>query len=99
MSTLYQLGPFILIFIVFYFLLIRPQQKKQKARAGMLNALQVNDKVVTIGGLHGTVISLDDRLVTIKVSDNNTKLVFERSAINTINRDEAKTEAKSDENK
>lgn len=99
MSTLYQLGPFILIFIVFYFLLIRPQQKKQKERSGMLNALQVNDKVVTIGGLHGTVISLDDRQVTLKVSDNNTKLVFERSAINTIKRDEAKTEAKSEESK
>lgn len=78
-----QFGPFVLIFIVFYFLLIRPQQKRQRTRQSMLSAVKVNDKIVTIGGLHGTVTALDDATVTIKVGDNQ-KLVFERSAISSV---------------
>jgi preprotein translocase subunit YajC len=83
MGMLTQIGPFILIFVVFYFLLIRPQQKKQRERTSMLGQVKVNDKIVTIGGLHGTVVGLEDTTVTVKVSDN-TKLVFERSAISQV---------------
>ncbi|MCX7570185.1 preprotein translocase subunit YajC [Tumebacillus sp. DT12] len=85
-AMLTQILPFLLIFVVFYFLLIRPQQKRQKERAAMLNAVQKGDKVVTIGGLHGTVDALDDTTITLRVNEG-TKLTFERSAINTVKKD------------
>ncbi|RJX41398.1 preprotein translocase subunit YajC [Paenibacillus pinisoli] len=75
--------PFILMFAVFYFLLIRPQQKKQKQRTAMLNQIKKGDKITTIGGLHGTVVELTDDTVVIRVNDT-TKMTFERSAVNTI---------------
>ncbi|CAM2853151.1 preprotein translocase subunit YajC [Paenibacillus sediminis] len=72
--------PFVLMFAVFYFLLIRPQQKKQKTRTAMLNALKKGDKIVTIGGLHGTIVELTDDTVVLKVNDV-TKLTFDRNSI------------------
>ncbi|HEY4389717.1 MAG TPA: preprotein translocase subunit YajC [Paenibacillus sp.] len=72
--------PLIIMFAVFYFLLIRPQKKKQSTRNNMLNALQKGDKIVTIGGLHGTILEMTDDTVVIRVNDV-TKLTFERSAI------------------
>jgi preprotein translocase subunit YajC len=78
-----QILPFLLIFVVFYFLLIRPQQKRQRERSGMLNQLKEGEKVVTIGGMHGTIVALDEKTITLRVSEN-TQIVFERSAINTI---------------
>lgn len=81
--------PFVLMFVVFYFLLIRPQQKKQKTRASMLNQLKKGDKVVTIGGLHGTIMEITDDVVVLRVNDV-TKLTFDRSAINAI--ESSKTE-------
>lgn len=75
--------PFVLMFAVFYFLLIRPQQKKQKQRNMMLLKLSKGDKVVTIGGLHGTIVELSDDIVVLQVNDA-TKLTFERSAVNTV---------------
>ncbi len=77
------LAPFVLMFAIFYFLLIRPQQKKSKERASMLNALKKGDKVTTIGGLHGTIDTITDDKVVLKVNDV-TKLTFDRSAINTV---------------
>ncbi|RCW42589.1 preprotein translocase subunit YajC [Paenibacillus prosopidis] len=78
-----MIWPFVLMFAVFYFLLIRPQQKKQKTRTAMLNQLKKGDKISTIGGLHGTVVELTDDTVVLRVNDT-TKMTFERSAINTI---------------
>lgn len=72
--------PFVLMFVIFYFLLIRPQQKKQKTRNAMLSALKKGDKVVTIGGLHGTIVEITDDVVVLKVNDV-TKLTFDRSSI------------------
>ncbi len=72
--------PFVLMFVIFYFLLIRPQQKKQKSRNAMLSALKKGDKVVTIGGLHGTIVEITDDVVVLKVNDV-TKLTFDRSSI------------------
>ena len=66
MDLLGTLGPIILMFVLFYFLLIRPQQKKQKAVQKMQNELKKGDKVVTIGGLHGIVDSVDEVKVVIK---------------------------------
>lgn len=79
-SILGLILPFVLMFVVFYFLLIRPQQKKQKDRNAMLSALTKGDKVVTIGGLHGTIVEITDDIVVLKVNDV-TKLTFDRSSI------------------
>lgn len=75
--------PFVLMFAVFYFLLIRPQQKKQKTRNSMLSAIKKGDRIVTIGGLHGTIVELTDDVVVLLVNDA-TKLTFDRSAISTV---------------
>lgn len=80
-SDLYSIIiPFVLMFVVFYFLLIRPQKKKQNTRKTMLSALKKGDRIVTIGGLHGTISEITDDTVVLKVNDV-TKLTFERSAI------------------
>ncbi|AQS55217.1 MAG: preprotein translocase subunit YajC [Novibacillus thermophilus] len=82
-NLLTSLLPLILIFAIFYFLLIRPQQKRQKERNAMLQALKKGDKVITIGGIHGTIVDLTEERVTLKVSDT-TKMVFERNAVNAV---------------
>ncbi|PZE19450.1 preprotein translocase subunit YajC [Paenibacillus xerothermodurans] len=82
-SFLYTYGPLVLMFVVLYFLLIRPQQKRQKTRNMMLANLKKGDKVVTIGGLHGTIMELGDDTVVLRVNDVS-KLTFERSAINSV---------------
>ncbi len=79
-STLIMFGA---IFLIFYFMIIRPQQKRQKEREKMLNSLKKGDKIITTGGLHGTIAGIDDKTVLIDVG-NNVKLKFDRSAINTI---------------
>lgn len=75
--------PFLLMIAVFYFLLIRPQQKRQKARNQMLMNLKRGDKVVTIGGLHGTIAEITDDIVVLRVNDV-TKLTFDRNAVNMV---------------
>lgn len=91
--------PFLLIIVVFYFFLIRPQNKKQKETEKMLNALKKGDKVITVGGIHGTVSSVKEKTVIVKV-DDNTKLEFNRSAISSVEKSEAElakeAEAKAD---
>lgn len=63
-------APFLLIFVLFYFLLIRPQQKRQKEHKAMLAALKKGDKVVTNGGILGTVVAAAKDVVTVQVADN-----------------------------
>ena len=77
-----QFLPFIAIGLFFYFILLRPQQAEQRRRKELLNQLKKNDKVVTTGGLIGTIadISADGSRVTLKV-DDNTRIKFLRSAI------------------
>jgi preprotein translocase subunit YajC len=75
--------PFILIIAIFYFLIIRPQNKKQKETQRMLAALKKGDKIVTIGGIHGVIQSVKESSVVVKV-DENTKVEFSRSAISTV---------------
>lgn len=72
--------PFILIILIMYFLMIRPQNKKQKETQKMLDALKKGDKVITAGGIYGTVADVDDRTVLIKV-DGETKLRVDKSSI------------------
>jgi len=83
MAYLYTYLPLILMFLVLYFLLIRPNQKRQKARMAMLNSLKKGDKVVTIGGLHGTIIELTDDIVVLRVNES-TKMTFDRSAVSSV---------------
>ncbi len=68
-NPLFSMIPFVIIFVVFYFLLIRPQQKKQKAHQQMLNELQKGDQVVTSGGIHGTISKIGDSVVTVEIAD------------------------------
>jgi preprotein translocase subunit YajC len=75
--------PLILIFIVFYFFIIRPQKKKEDNRKKMIEAVKKNDKVITIGGIHGTVTQVDDTSVLVQV-DNNTKIRVEKSALSSV---------------
>lgn len=71
--------------IVIYFLMIRPQSKERKARTAMLAAVKKNDRVVTIGGILGTVLAVKDDEITLKVDESsNTKITFTRSAIQRV---------------
>ncbi len=89
-STLVTFG---LVFVIFYFLIIRPQNKKQKEAQRMIEADKKGDKVVTAGGVHATVSTVKEKTVILKV-DENTKMEFSKSAISSV---EAKAEAKADE--
>jgi len=75
--------PFIAVILIFYFLIIRPQNKKRKETERMLGALKKGDKIITIGGIHGTIHKVNETTVIVKV-DDNVKLEFLRSAISTI---------------
>jgi preprotein translocase subunit YajC len=69
-SPLMSLMPIALIFIVFYFLLIRPQKKQQQEHAKMLDGLEKNDDVVTSGGIHGTIVNIQNDVITLRIDDN-----------------------------
>lgn len=75
--------PFIAIILIFYFLIIRPQNKKRKETEKMLGALKKGDKIVTIGGVYGTIQNVKESTVIVKV-DENVKLEFLRSAISNV---------------
>lgn len=85
MDMLIQLSPIILMIVIFYFLLIRPQQKRQRQVQEMQAALQKGDEIVTIGGLHGVIDSIDED--TIVISCNNSKLTFDRGAVREVKSD------------
>ena len=78
-----MLVTFGLIIVVFYFLVIRPQNKKQKDAKKMLESIRKGDRVVTIGGMHGYVDSVKDDAVIIKV-DDNVKIKFSKSAVSQV---------------
>lgn len=83
MEFLVQLSPIILMFVIFYFLLIRPQQKKQKKVRQMQSDLKKGDSIITIGGLHGKVHALDEGTIIITAEDG-TKLTYDRSAVREV---------------
>lgn len=72
--------PMILIVVIFYFFMIRPQMKKAKEHKKYLEALQVNDKVVTTAGIHGRIVEIADTTVLLDVG-SNLKIRFEKSSI------------------
>jgi preprotein translocase subunit YajC len=83
MSMVSTLVTFGLVFVIFYFLIIRPQNKKQKEARKMIEAVKKGDKIVTIGGVHGVVASVKEGTVIVKV-DDNTKIEFSKSAISAV---------------
>lgn len=80
MTTFVTFG---LIIVIFYFLIIRPQKKRDKETKEMLASIKKGDKVVSIGGIHGTVVVVKETTVVVKV-DDNTRLEFSRNAISSI---------------
>ena len=77
---------FALIIGIFYFMILRPQQKRAKERSKMLEALKKGDKVITASGVHGTVAGLDEKTLLLQVAEN-VKIKYERSAIGSIVRE------------
>ncbi len=88
-SPLFQFLPFVFVFAIFYFLLIAPMRKRQKALKAMIAALKKGDKVVTNGGLYGEVAAVHDDLVILKLADN-VKVRVAKSAVSGL---EGSTEA------
>ncbi|MBU5677819.1 preprotein translocase subunit YajC [Alkaliphilus sp. MSJ-5] len=72
------------VFVVFYFLLIRPQQKKDKKIKEMRNNLKVGEQIITIGGIHGKVIKIKDDVITIEVGSDKLKLTMAKWSIGTV---------------
>ncbi|MGM7720993.1 preprotein translocase subunit YajC [uncultured Metabacillus sp.] len=83
MEMLGTILPLVLMFAIFYFLLIRPQQKQQKAVREMQSSLQKGDKIITIGGLHGILDSIDEDKIVLKVGDG-TRMTFDRRSVREV---------------
>ena len=83
--------PFIIIFAIMYFMVIRPQQKKQKDHQELLNKLKKNDEVMTSGGIYGKVIDLKDTVVTLEVAPNVRIRVARPQIANVITAEKAPT--------
>ncbi len=83
MGSLASVLPIVLMFVIFYFLLIRPQQKRQKKVQAMQREMQRGDSIITIGGLHGIVDAIDENRIVIKCGET-TRLTFDRNAIREV---------------
>lgn len=85
-SPLVSLLPLVAIFLVFYFLLILPNQRRQKKQQEMLASLKNGDRVVTSGGIHGTIVGIKDDFILLRVPPEQVKLEVLRSAVATLER-------------
>lgn len=83
-----NLIPFIVIFIIFYFLLIRPQKLKEKGHQNMLSNLKKNDAIVTSSGMYGTIVNVKDRTVVLRI-DDNVKIEIEKNSVAYINKQQS----------
>lgn len=79
-NPLLNFFPLIFIFIIFYFLLIRPQKTKEKEHQKMLTALNKNDEVVTSSGIHGTIVNVKDKSIILRI-DDNVKIELEKNCV------------------
>ncbi|VAX35130.1 Protein translocase subunit YajC [hydrothermal vent metagenome] len=82
-NPLSQMFPLVIIFLIFYFLVIKPQKKQQKEQKNMRTTLKKNDQVVTSGGIHGTVVTVKDKTVMVRI-DDNVKIEFDKESISTV---------------
>ena len=80
--------PGLLIFVIFYFLILKPQKAKQKALDAIKKDVKKNDAVVTVGGIHGTVVNVKDKTVILRV-DDNVKIEFDKEAITSVTKPKA----------
>ncbi|MFO1463452.1 MAG: preprotein translocase subunit YajC [bacterium] len=80
--------PLLLVFGIFYFLIIRPQQKQAKKHQEMLKNIQKGDQVVTVGGIHGKVVGVADSILTLEIADN-VKIKVERSGVQSMKAEKA----------
>ena len=87
MESILGFAPIILMFVAMWFILIRPAKKRQQETQKMQSSLQRGDKVITIGGLHGVIDSIEDTAVTL-VIDNNVRVKFDRQAIGRVVNDQ-----------
>ncbi len=76
---------FAVIIGIFYFMIMRPQQKRQKERQKLLDSMKKGDKVITAGGLHGTIMGIEDKTLLLQIADN-VKVKVERSSISVVNK-------------
>ena len=83
-SILFTFAPMVLIFVVFWFLMIRPQRKKDKQVKEMLNNLKAGDRICTIGGIYGTIASIKDETITLYVGAQKNQMVVARWAIRSV---------------
>lgn len=81
-STLLMMGS---IFLIFYFMIIRPQQKRQKERDKMIESVEKGDTVVTSSGIYGTVTGLEDKIIYVEIAQG-VKVKFDKSAITVVNK-------------
>ncbi|MDD5431960.1 MAG: preprotein translocase subunit YajC [Candidatus Omnitrophica bacterium] len=79
-NPIVNLIPFALIFVIFYFMLIKPQKNREKEHQKMLSNLKKNDEIVTTGGIHGTVINVKDKTLTLRI-DENVKIEVEKNCV------------------
>ncbi len=79
-NPIINLLPILLIFVIFYFMVIRPQKNKEKEHQKMLSGLNKNDEVVTSSGIHGTIVNVKDKTIILRV-DENVKIEMERNCI------------------
>ena len=79
-STLIMFG---LIFVIFYFMIVRPQQKRQKERQRMLDGLKKGDKILTAGGIHGTIMGIEEKTVLVQIADG-IKVKVDRGSVSTV---------------
>ena len=86
--VLFQFLPLIIIAVLFYFLLIRPQQKKQKEHQQLVASVKTGDKVTTAGGIHGVVANVKETTFLVKVAEN-VKLEFDKSSVTSVTKSEA----------
>lgn len=82
-SSFVQLLPLLVFFALMYFMMIRPQQKQARERKAMLEGLKKNDKVVTVGGIHGVITDLDENTVTLRIADK-VEVTLNRNAVGTV---------------
>lgn len=79
-STLIMFG---LIFVIFYFMIVRPQQKRQKERQRMLDNLKKGDKILTAGGIHGTIMGMEEKTVLVQIADG-IKVKVDRGSVSSV---------------
>lgn len=82
-NAIVQFLPFVLMFLVLYLLILRPQMKKQRNQQRMIDELEKNDKIVTSGGIHGTILNIKDDILVVKIADN-VKIEISRAAVSRV---------------